>query len=111
MNLAVGSGSHAQQTAEIMARFEAVVLERKPDMVLVYGVVNSTVAAALVCAKLLIPVGHMEAGLRSFDRSPKRSIALSPTSFQKSYLRLRPMEIRTLSAKGLRERRSILSEM
>ena len=69
VNLAVGSGSHAQQTAEIMARFEAVVLERKPDIVLVYGDVNSTVAAALVCAKLLIPVGHVEAGLRSFDRS------------------------------------------
>lgn len=69
VNLAVGSGSHAQQTAEIMARFEAVVLKRKPDLVLVYGDVNSTVAAALVCAKLLIPVGHVEAGLRSFDRA------------------------------------------
>src|SRR6201984_769737 len=69
VNLAVGSGSHAQQTAEIMARFEAVVLKRRPDIVLVYGDVNSTVAAALVCAKLLIPVGHVEAGLRSFDRT------------------------------------------
>src|SRR6266567_292157 len=69
VNLAVGSGSHAQQTAEIMARFEAVVQQRKPDVVLVYGDVNSTVAAALVCAKLLVPVGHVEAGLRSFDRS------------------------------------------
>lgn len=68
VNLAVGSGSHAQQTAEVMARFEAVVLKRRPDLVLVYGDVNSTVAAALVCAKLLIPVGHVEAGLRSFDR-------------------------------------------
>src|SRR5438094_4328937 len=68
VNLAVGSGSHAQQTAEIMARFEAVVLERKPDVVLVYGDVNSTVAASLVCGKLLVPVGHVEAGLRSFDR-------------------------------------------
>lgn len=74
VNLAVGSGSHAQQTAEIMARFEAVVLERKPDMVLVYGDVNSTVAAALVCAKLSIPVGHVEAGLRSFDRSMPEEI-------------------------------------
>src|SRR5579872_1854824 len=67
VNLAVGSGSHAKQTSEIIARFEAVVLERKPDLVLVYGDVNSTVAAALVCAKLLIKVGHVEAGLRSFD--------------------------------------------
>jgi UDP-N-acetylglucosamine 2-epimerase (non-hydrolysing) len=66
-NLEVGSGTHAQQTAEIMSRFEPVVLERKPDVVLVYGDVNSTVAAALVSAKLGIRVGHVEAGLRSFD--------------------------------------------
>ena len=74
VNLAVGSGSHAQQTAEIMARFEAVVQQRKPDVVVVYGDVNSTVAAALVCAKLLIPVGHVEAGLRSFDRTMPEEI-------------------------------------
>ena len=67
VNLSVGSGSHAQQTADIMSRFEPVVLERKPDVVLVYGDVNSTVAAALVCAKLGVRVGHVEAGLRSFD--------------------------------------------
>jgi UDP-N-acetylglucosamine 2-epimerase (non-hydrolysing) len=67
VNLEVGSGSHARQTAEIMIRFEPVVTERRPDIVLVYGDVNSTVAAALVCSKLLIQVGHVEAGLRSFD--------------------------------------------
>lgn len=69
VNLGVGSGSHAHQTAEIMSRLEPVLLERRPDMVLVYGDVNSTVAAALVCAKLLIGIGHVEAGLRSFDRT------------------------------------------
>jgi len=69
MNLEVGSGSHAQQTAKIMRRFEPVVLRYKPELVLVYGDVNSTMAAALVCAKLQIPVAHVEAGLRSFDRS------------------------------------------
>lgn len=69
VNLEVGSGSHARQTAEIMIRFEPIVLECTPDIVLVYGDVNSTLAAALVCSKLLIQVGHVEAGLRSFDRS------------------------------------------
>src|SRR5690349_5808338 len=74
VNLEVGSGSHAWQTAEIMRRFEAVVLERRPDVVVVYGDVNSTLAAALVCAKLVIPVAHVEAGLRSFDRTMPEEI-------------------------------------
>jgi UDP-N-acetylglucosamine 2-epimerase (non-hydrolysing) len=69
VNLEVGSGSQAWQTAEVMKRFEPVVLERQPAWVLVYGDVNSTVAAALVCAKLGIRVAHVEAGLRSFDRT------------------------------------------
>ena len=73
-NLGVGSGSHAKQTAEIMARLEMVFLKSKPDMVLVYGDVNSTVAAAFVCAKLLIRVAHVEAGLRSFDRTMPEEI-------------------------------------
>lgn len=74
VNLAVGSGSHAKQTAEIMMRLEPVVVERQPDMVLVYGDVNSTVATVLVCAKLGIEVGHVEAGLRSFDRTMPEEI-------------------------------------
>jgi UDP-N-acetylglucosamine 2-epimerase (non-hydrolysing) len=73
-SLNVGSGSHAQQTAAIMSRFEPVVMARRPDIVLVYGDVNSTVAAALVCAKLGIRVGHVESGLRSFDRSMPEEI-------------------------------------
>lgn len=74
LNLAVGSGTHACQTAQIMTRFEPVVLEHKPDWVLVYGDVNSTAAAALVCSKLLVPVAHIEAGLRSGDRSMPEEI-------------------------------------
>jgi len=74
VNLAVGSGTHARQTAEIMTRFEPVLLERQPDIVLVYGDVNSTVATALVCAKLGVRVGHVEAGLRSFDRTMPEEI-------------------------------------
>jgi len=58
----VGSGSHAQQTAEIMSRFEPVVLERRPDLVLVYGDVNSTVATALVCSKLQFPWATLRLG-------------------------------------------------
>src|SRR5271155_1691177 len=73
-NLAVGSGTHAEQTGQIMLRFEPVVVEQKPDWVLVYGDVNSTIAATLVCAKLQIRVAHVEAGLRSFDRSMPEEI-------------------------------------
>ncbi len=73
-NLQVGSGSHAEQTADIMRRFEPIVLDCRPDVVLVYGDVNSTIAAALVCAKLKVPVAHVEAGLRSFDRTMPEEI-------------------------------------
>lgn len=69
VNLAVGSASHAQQTARIMERFEPVLLDQRPDVVVVVGDVNSTLACALVAAKLGAEVAHVEAGLRSFDRS------------------------------------------
>jgi UDP-N-acetylglucosamine 2-epimerase (non-hydrolysing) len=68
-NLNVGSGSHAQQTAAVISRFEPVALKHKPDLVMVYGDVNSTFASALVCSKLGIRIAHVEAGLRSFDRT------------------------------------------
>src|ERR671916_318764 len=74
VHLGVGSGSHARQTAAVMERFEPVVLEEKPDWVLVVGDVNSTLACALVCAKLLVPVAHVEAGLRSRDRTMPEEI-------------------------------------
>jgi len=72
--LGVGSGSHAEQTAGVMLAFEPVLLERKPDLVLVVGDVNSTLACTLVCAKIGVRVAHVEAGLRSFDRTMPEEI-------------------------------------
>lgn len=72
--LAVGSGSHSWQTAQIMMKFEEVVLKEKPTAIMVVGDVNSTLACALVAAKLRIPLIHVEAGLRSFDRSMPEEI-------------------------------------
>jgi UDP-N-acetylglucosamine 2-epimerase (non-hydrolysing) len=72
--LNVGSGSHGAQTGAIMAGYEAVVLKERPDLLLVFGDVNSTVACSLVAAKLNIRTGHVEAGLRSFDRQMPEEI-------------------------------------
>jgi UDP-N-acetylglucosamine 2-epimerase (non-hydrolysing) len=74
MNLEVGSSSHALQTARVMERFEPVCLAERPDWVVVVGDVNSTLACALVAAKLCIPIAHVESGLRSFDRTMPEEI-------------------------------------
>jgi len=73
-NLEVGSASHAVQTAKVMIGFEQVCLEDRPDLVVVAGDVNSTMAASLVAAKLMIPIAHLEAGLRSYDRAMPEEI-------------------------------------
>jgi UDP-N-acetylglucosamine 2-epimerase (non-hydrolysing) len=74
VDLGVGSGSHACQTAEVMKRFEPVVLDQRPNAVVVVGDVNSTIACALTAVKLGVPVAHVEAGLRSFDRTMPEEI-------------------------------------
>jgi len=74
INLGIGSGTHAQQTGRIMIELERALNENRLDLVLVYGDVNSTIAAALVCAKSGIRFGHVEAGLRSFDRTMPEEI-------------------------------------
>ncbi|HEX8723712.1 MAG TPA: UDP-N-acetylglucosamine 2-epimerase (non-hydrolyzing) [Pyrinomonadaceae bacterium] len=102
VHLGVGSASHAQQTAAVMQRFEPVVLEHRPDWVLVVGDVNSTLACALVCSKLGVPVAHVEAGLRSRDRAMPEEINRLLTD-QISDLLLTPSEDgdRNLLAEGV----------
>jgi len=73
-NLGVGSASHGQQTGEMMIRLEKLVLEENPDWIIVYGDTNSTVAGAMVAAKMNLPLAHIEAGLRSFDRTMPEEI-------------------------------------
>ena len=84
--LGVGSGSHAEQTAKVMIEFEKVCLKYKPDLVLVVGDVNSTAACSLVASKLWIPVAHVEAGLRSFDRQMPEEINRLVTDALSDYL-------------------------
>ncbi len=84
--LGVGSGSHAQQTARVMVEFEKALEKEQPDLVVVVGDVNSTLACALVAAKLLVPVAHVEAGLRSFDHTMPEEINRLLTDHVSDYL-------------------------
>ena len=109
VHLGVGSGSHAIQTGKIMMAFEEVVLEHKPDLVLVVGDVNSTLACSLVAAKLWIPVAHVEAGIRSFDRTMPEEINRLLTDVISDYL-LTPTEDanENLKKEGISDRKIFL---
>jgi UDP-GlcNAc3NAcA epimerase len=100
--IATGSGSHAAQTAAMLVGLEPVLAAEAPDLVLVYGDTNSTLAGSLVAAKLLIPLGHVESGLRSFDRAMPEEVnrvvadVLSDLRFCPS-----PTAVRNLAAEGM----------
>lgn len=104
--LGVGSGSHAQQTARIMIEFEKVLESTKPDLVVVVGDVNSTVACALVSVKMGIPVAHVEAGLRSFDRTMPEEINRLMTDAVSEFLFVsEPSGLHHLEREGVDERK------
>src|SRR5688500_5937799 len=106
LSLGVGSGSHARQTAAIMVALEDTFLARRPGLVVVYGDVNSTLAAALVGAKLLIPVAHVEAGLRSFDPTMPEEINRRVTDELADPLFVTaPEGVENLEAEGIRGER------
>jgi len=110
ISLEVGSGSHAQQTAEIMKRFEAVVDAEQPDCVLVVGDVNSTIACALVAAKKGVKVVHVEAGLRSRDRSMPEEINRILTDQLSDRLYVTEREaVANLRAEGVAEHRVVFA--
>lgn len=106
--LGVGSKSHAEQKAHIMIEFEKIILKEKPDLVLVYGDVNSTTAASIVSSKILsekgkpIPIAHIESGLRSFDRNMPEEINRMVTDILSDYLFVtEPAGLRNLKREGI----------
>jgi UDP-N-acetylglucosamine 2-epimerase (non-hydrolysing) len=104
--LEVGPGSHAQQTARTMERLEPVLIDEAPDLVLVPGDVNSTLAAALTAVKMGIPVGHIESGLRSFDRTMPEEVNRIVADEFSEYLFLHSEEaIENLRAEGIPDER------
>jgi UDP-N-acetylglucosamine 2-epimerase (non-hydrolysing) len=110
--LGVGSGGHAEQTARVVLAFESMLLEQRPDLVLVVGDVNSTLACALVARKLHLPVAHVEAGLRSFDRTmPEEINRVLTDQAPTCSSRQSGTEMRTSCAKGYPRRKSTLWAM
>ncbi|MEO8664289.1 MAG: UDP-N-acetylglucosamine 2-epimerase (non-hydrolyzing) [Ignavibacteria bacterium] len=112
IHLNVGSSSHAQQKAQIMIEFEKILLKEKPDLVLIYGDVNSTTAAALVSSKILnekgrsVSLGHVESGLRSFDRTMPEEINRIVSDILSDYLFVtEPAGLRNLKREGIDDKK------
>jgi UDP-N-acetylglucosamine 2-epimerase len=105
LDLGVGSGSHGRQTARMLEGLEAAILEHRPGMVLTYGDTNSTLAATLAAAKLHVPVAHVEAGLRSFNRlMPEEANRLVADHLSDLLFAPTPEAMRNLAREGLAER-------
>ena len=105
LDLGVGSGSHGRQTARMLEGLEAAVLEHRPDLVLTYGDTNSTLAATLAAAKLHVPVAHVEAGLRSFNRRmPEEANRLVADHLSDLLFAPTPEGMTNLSREGLADR-------
>jgi UDP-N-acetylglucosamine 2-epimerase (non-hydrolysing) len=106
VNLGIGGGTHTRQTAEIMLQLEPILSHHPPDLVLVVGDVNSTMATALVAAKLGIPLAHVEAGLRSFDRAMPEEINRIVTDCLSDYLfASEPAGVKNLLREGIPEQK------
>jgi UDP-N-acetylglucosamine 2-epimerase len=112
LDLGVGSGSHGRQTARMLEGLEATIVERRPDLVLTYGDTNSTLAATLAAAKLQVPVAHVEAGLRSFNRRmPEEANRLVADHLSDLLFAPTPEAMKNLANEGLADRASHVGDV